>query len=94
MIIEKKIKGSDIFFTEEKKFSLYSPPNKQKNQIRLNSKGENELRAHKRNYLKNYKANAKILFSHNGSRRNILKRRWKINVYKWKNEYLLLYSIT
>ena len=42
VIKQKKISGKDIFFTDEKRFILNPPLNKQTNQIRLNKKGFDE----------------------------------------------------
>ena len=47
MIYMKKIKGKDIFFTDEKRFILNPPLNKQTNQIRLDEKGYAEYKSGK-----------------------------------------------
>lgn len=47
MISIKKIKGKDIFFTDEKRFILNPPLNKQTNQIRLDEKGYMEYKSGK-----------------------------------------------
>ena len=47
MIIGKKISGRQIFFTDEKRFILNPPLNRQTNQIRLDQKGFEEFRSGK-----------------------------------------------
>ena len=47
MIKEKKIEGKDIFFTDEKRFILNPPLNKQTNQIRVDEKGYKEFKSGK-----------------------------------------------
>ena len=47
MIMEKKIKGKNIFFTDEKRFILNPPLNKQTNQIRVDEKGYDEFKSGK-----------------------------------------------
>ena len=44
MIESKGIKGEQIFFTDEKRFILNIPLNKQTNQIRLNKEGEKQYK--------------------------------------------------
>ena len=44
MIKQKNISGKDIFFTDEKRFILNSPLNRQTNQIRLDNKGFQEYK--------------------------------------------------
>ena len=47
MIKEKKIEGKDIFFTDEKRFILNPPLNRQTNQIRVDEKGYKEYKSGK-----------------------------------------------
>ena len=47
MIKEKSIAGKEIFFTDEKKFVLNCPLNKQTNQIRLDKSGYAEYKSGK-----------------------------------------------
>ena len=47
MINEKKLKGKNIFFTDEKRFILNPPLNKQTNQIRVDEKGYKEYQTGK-----------------------------------------------
>ena len=47
MIENKKIRGQNIFFTDEKRFILNPPLNKQTNQIRLDEKGYSEYKSGK-----------------------------------------------
>ena len=47
MILEKKITGDQIFFTDEKKFLLHTPLNKQTNQMRLDEEGQKQLKEQK-----------------------------------------------
>lgn len=44
MILDQKISGKSIFFTDEKRFILNPPLNRQTNQIRLNNEGESQYR--------------------------------------------------
>jgi len=46
-IINNNISGKSIFFTDEKRFVLNSPLNKQTNQIRMDKKGMNEYKSEK-----------------------------------------------
>ena len=47
MIEDKKIQGKNIFFTDEKRFILNPPLNKQTNQIRVDDKGYEEYKSGK-----------------------------------------------
>ena len=47
MILEKKISGRNIFFTDEKRFILNPPLNRQTNQIRVDEKGLIEFKSGK-----------------------------------------------
>ena len=58
MIKEKKIIGKQIFFTDEKRFIMNAPLNRQTNQIRLDNKGFEE---YKRGFGKLYEKVAKPL---------------------------------
>ena len=44
MIINNGVKGEEIFFTDEKRFLLNVPLNKQTSQIRLEEKRKNEYK--------------------------------------------------
>ena len=52
MIKSKNIAGKDIFFTDEKRFILNPPLNKQTNQIRLNEEGYKEYQSGEGNLFK------------------------------------------
>ena len=47
MIKKKKIQGKDIFFTDEKRFILNAPLNRQTNQIRVDDEGYKEYKSGK-----------------------------------------------
>ena len=53
MLKEKNISGNDIFFTDEKRFVLNPPLNKQTNQIRLDSQGYEEYQSGQRELFEN-----------------------------------------